>query len=315
MDAPKTSIADNPPALSALPHRLAVATAAVAFFLLFMGGMVTSTGSGDAEPVWPFAAFRAAWDWWIEMGHRYVGWLVGLLTVVLTAVLVRGDDRPWVRTLAWIALAGVVVQGGLGGLRIAFPEDKFPAQRAAVAIVHTCVGQAFFCLLIALALFTSRSWRTAEPVDDDDTGHTVRKLAIALPIGTFLQIVLGALVRHVHTGLAVGLHVTMALVVAGLAAIVVMIVLSRYPGITRLASAAGILGGLLVAQLTLGIWSYIRFDPKGRSVEAGAIVPTLHVLVGVLCLAASLVLVFWLYRLLRPVAFPVKPTHAVEAAA
>jgi len=36
-------------------HRLAVLTAAATFLLLFVGGLVTSTGSGLAVPDWPLS--------------------------------------------------------------------------------------------------------------------------------------------------------------------------------------------------------------------------------------------------------------------
>jgi cytochrome bd-type quinol oxidase subunit 1 len=63
--------------------------------------------------------------------------------------------------------------------------------------------------------------------------------------------------------------------------------------------------------LTLGIWSLILFDRAGRSVDPSAFVPTLHVVFGVFCLAASLVLAMRLFRYVR---IPEAGAAAVAAA-
>ena len=279
-------------------HWTAAATAFMTFVLIFAGGMVTSTASGDAEPDWPLGTFKQEWPWLIEMGHRALGSLVGLLAIATAVALAVWEPRRRVRNLAWIVLALVVVQGLVGARRIFVPDDEFPLERAQVAIVHTLLGQAIFAATVALSLLTSRGWLAARPGDvaDDDNAGAVRFLALLVPAGTYLQIWLGAVVRH--TGAWVALHVVGAMVVALLAGIAVMVVLNRYDS-GPLKRAAALLGGLLGAQLTLGIWSLIIFDRAGRSVDASAFVPTLHVVFGVFCLAASLVLAMRLFRYVR----------------
>src|SRR5512142_2530194 len=78
------------------PHRLAVVLAWATFPLLFIGGLVTSTGAGLAVPDWPttfgYNMFLYPWSKMVggilyEHSHRLVASSVGILTVALAAVL------------------------------------------------------------------------------------------------------------------------------------------------------------------------------------------------------------------------------------
>src|SRR5436189_4136749 len=101
-------------------HRLAVATAGATLVLLFLGGLVTSTGSGLAVPDWPLSfgqVFpRMTGGVLFEHGHRMIAGLVAVLTWVLAGWIWRADKRPWVRRLALAAALGIVLQAVLGGL-------------------------------------------------------------------------------------------------------------------------------------------------------------------------------------------------------
>src|SRR5947199_10521375 len=98
-------------------HRLAAATAAATFVLLFIGGLGTSTGSGLAVPDWPLSfgqVFpRMVGGVLFEHGHRLAAAVVGVLTVALALWTVVGDARPGVRALGLLALLAVVFQGVL----------------------------------------------------------------------------------------------------------------------------------------------------------------------------------------------------------
>src|SRR5947199_7520121 len=100
-------------------HRLAAATAAATFVLLFVGGLVTSTGSGLAVPDWPLS-FGQVFPPMVggvlfEHGHRLVAALVGCLTLALMVLLTQWESRIWVRWLARGAVLAVLLQGTLGG--------------------------------------------------------------------------------------------------------------------------------------------------------------------------------------------------------
>src|SRR3989442_8341676 len=112
-------------------HRFAVLTAAATFVLLFVGGLVTSTGSGLAVPDWPLS-FGQVFPPMVggilfEHGHRLVAALVGCLTLVLALWIAVGQPRPMVRPPRVLALFAVVLQGVLGGVTVLY---KLPLARS-----------------------------------------------------------------------------------------------------------------------------------------------------------------------------------------
>ena len=138
-----------------MAHRLALATLGVTCILILLGGLVTNTGAALAVPDWPstfgynmvlFPWSRMAGGILYEHSHRLMGALVGLLTLVLAGVLWREGGR--LRRLGLLAVAAVVSQGALGGLRVVLLEDT-------LAIFHGCLAQAFFALLAVITLLTA----------------------------------------------------------------------------------------------------------------------------------------------------------------
>ena len=179
-------------------HRFAVGTVAATLVLIFIGGLVTSTGSGLSVPDWPLSYGMLmppmVGGVFYEHGHRMAATLVGFLTLVLAAWTARVEPRPGVRRLAWAALAAVIAQGILGGITVIY---LLPTP---VSVTHACLAQLFFCATIALATVTSREWLEAEP-SEDDAG--LRRAASAAAAIVFLQLVAGAVMRHTGAGLAI----------------------------------------------------------------------------------------------------------------
>src|ERR1700687_5135478 len=101
-------------------HRFALLVAGATFLLIIAGANVTSHDAGLATSDWPlsngqfFPPMVGNLFW--EHGHRLIALSVGLLTIALAVYLQVREKRSWVRRLAWVALAGVVAQGLLGGL-------------------------------------------------------------------------------------------------------------------------------------------------------------------------------------------------------
>src|SRR5205823_9319307 len=87
-----------------------------------------------------------------EHSHRLIASVVGFLTIVLAVWLWRRDPRRWMKRLGAAALAAVVAQGALGGITVLL---FLPA---AVSIAHAALAEIFFCLTVAIALFTSPGW-------------------------------------------------------------------------------------------------------------------------------------------------------------
>ena len=181
-------------------HRLALCTACATFCLVIAGGLVTSTGSGLAVPDWPLSYGQVmppmVGGILYEHGHRMVATFVGLLTTILAVWLWRKDDRTWVRVLGVAALGAVILQGVLGGLTVLF---LLPTP---VSVAHATLAQAFFSLTVFLALATSRGWREAVAEPLPVTGRT-RLFVLAAAGVVFLQLVLGAWMRHSDAGLAI----------------------------------------------------------------------------------------------------------------
>src|SRR4030095_8757861 len=135
-------------------HRLAVVLSLSTLALVFVGGLVTSTGSGLSVPDWPLSYGMVmppmVGGVFYEHGHRMGASAVCFLTLVLAVWTPRAEARTSIRCLAWTALAAVIAQGVLGGLTVIF---LLPTP---ISVTHACLAQAFFCMTIALAYLTSR---------------------------------------------------------------------------------------------------------------------------------------------------------------
>jgi cytochrome c oxidase assembly protein subunit 15 len=233
-----------------------------------------------------------------EHGHRMVAAFVGMLTVTLTVLLWQWEPRAWVRWVACGALLAVVLQGLLGGLTVLL---RLPT---AVSVTHACLAQAFFCLTVVLAVCTAPGWHGRGISRVEPAQPSLRFLATVATGVVYLQLILGALMRHMGAGLAIAdfplafgrlvppfesqavvihfLHRLGAVVVTISLGWTVARVVRQYRLEGWLLRPALILAGLLLVQLTLGaftIWTH-------RAV----VLVTAHVAVGAAVLAVSLVL-------------------------
>lgn len=185
-------------------HRFAWFTAAATLFLICSGGMVTSKNAGLAVPDWPttfgYNMFAFPFSKWIggiffEHVHRLIASTVGLLTIILAVWLWRAETRQWMRQLGYAAVGAVVLQGILGGLRVTLLKDQ-------IGIFHACFAQAFFGLLVFIALAVSPFWfRLA--VASRVHVHGLTSWALATSCLVYLQLGLGATMRHQHRDLAI----------------------------------------------------------------------------------------------------------------
>ena len=174
--------------------------------LICSGGMVTSKNVGLAVPDWPttfgYNMFLFPVSKWVggilfEHTHRLMGSVVGFLTIILAVWLWLSEDRQWVRNLGVIALGGVILQGILGGLRVTMMKDE-------IGIFHACIAQAFLGLLVVIALVTTNFWRTLTSQRTDAQEFApIKTLAIAITIAIYVQLALGATMRHQHRDLAI----------------------------------------------------------------------------------------------------------------
>ena len=272
-----------------LAHRLAVTTAVATVVLIVFGGLVTNTGAALAVPDWPRTfghnMFLFPWSGMVggvfyEHSHRLLGALVGLLTVALAAALWPRGGR--LRVLGVVAVAVVIAQGVIGGLRVILLTDV-------LAMVHGPLAQGFFALIAALAFLTAPAAARPGLVAD----APVRRLAILAVAALYAQIVLGALLTH-----AGWLWLHLAGAVAVFAVVPIVTARVRRTGDVVAIPLSRALLALLGVQLALGVGAYLaRFSSiwiPGEQLTM-LMLPVAHRLVGGLLLAASVVLTLRLW--------------------
>lgn len=216
-------------------HGYAVFVAATILLLICSGGMVTSKDAGLTVPDWPnsygynmfaFPVSRWVGGIFFEHTHRLLASFVGLLTVGMAVWFARAEPRRWVRSLGYIAVGAVILQGVLGGLRVTMLKDW-------IGVPHALLAQAFFALMVFIALSQSRWWqRLGSGWNDAPASDQMRRLrerwasghrpgmrrrvvgpAFALEpllfwtavvtVLIYLQLGLGAAMRHAHAGLSI----------------------------------------------------------------------------------------------------------------
>jgi cytochrome c oxidase assembly protein subunit 15 len=280
-------------------HRIAVVLACATVPLLFIGGLVTSKGAGLAVPDWPttfgYNMFLYPWSKMVgnifyEHSHRLVASSVGLLTVALALTLWFREQRDWLRWLGLAALGLVIVQGVIGGLRVILLEHT-------LAIIHAAFAQAFFVLTVSLVVFTSAGWSRNLQSEALADGARLRRLCMSTTAVIYIQAAFGAILRH--TGERLDAHLFFAAVVALHVSLIVSRVTRSHSHQVKLARPAGLLGALLLAQLSLGFASYVGKFTSALRLTTGTVVllTTSHLVIGALMLASSLVLTLYCYRL------------------
>lgn len=306
-----------PSRYNAAQHWFTVFVAVLAFLLLIAGGLVTSNNAGLAVPDWPtsfgslYKMPRMIGGVKFEHGHRVVAEVVGLLTIVVAVWTWLVDQRRWMRCLTLAAVAGVIFQGVLGGLTVL---NFLPP---AISTAHATVGQTLFCVLAAIAVFTSRSWldEPAELIPQKDARLLLRHCWMLLGF-LYLQLILGAAFRHVWTKWGppgsnhwpvqkiihafLYPHILNSLLIAGLIVYVSLRALSKHSNVPHLRRPALALLLLLIAQLLLGVSAYVVRVIQGVT----EVQPTLglvsvtvaHLGVGALILALTVVFTIQTYR-------------------
>ena len=181
-------------------------TALATLVLIGIGGLVTSKGVGMAVPDWPttygYNMFLVPFDQWLgkfgifeEHSHRLMASFVGFLTIGLAIWLWVKDPRKWVRLLGIGAFVLVVMQGVLGGLRVTEINQN-------LGLIHGAVAQLFLILICGIALVTSGWWQRVN-VSDRSGFMAVKGTLVAVICLVFVQLLLGATMRHQHAGLAI----------------------------------------------------------------------------------------------------------------
>lgn len=286
------------------PHWVALAASAFTLPLLFVGGSVTSFGVGLAVPDWPttFGINMFLYDFWnapfgvqVEHTHRLYGAAVGLATIFLTVWFLVFERRRFMKVLGVVALIAVILQGIMGGLRV----NQISTTLAAI---HGCFGQAFFGLMVALVVLTSRSWVSTNGLETDP-GNIRRRSAVTLAL-VYAQIVIGAWFRHFGSMAALLSHLVMATAVWGHAAMLawrVQRVRREIPALWPSARAMGIVVTLQVVLGAAALWLMLPLGGNPRTPTLWqAMLRTAHQTNGALLMASAIVLTLRAFHGLGP---------------
>lgn len=287
--------------------------------------MVTTYDAGMSVPDWPgtygynlFLYPPSTWlfgpfDILVEHGHRLLASVVGLVSIALMVAAWLRENRLWVILLCFGVLLLVIGQGVLGGLRVVLSDYT-------LAMLHGCVGPAFFALCAGTSVVTSRWWFGELDAWDSQTatkpGRWLAGVVVTVVVLSYVQLVLGAQLRHAQPTTTAGIfamltsiHILTAFLLWGLT--VVGWAMLRRCGDLTLSRPAASLIGLVFVQISLGTgtWivnygypTFLRWAPGATSylVQAKGFLESLivtgHVATGSLILAVG---VFLLVRVLR----------------
>ena len=280
-------------------HRFAVFTAAITFCLIVAGALVTSNDAGLSVPDWPtsfgslYKIPRMVGGVRFEHTHRMVAEFVGLLTIIVAIWTWRIDRRPWMKLLGFGALGTVIVQGILGGMTVL---HFLPP---AVSTAHAMVGQTFFCIAVAIALFTGPKWVEETPrIQLDEHRPSLITLTLLSIFILYVQLFFGGMFRHHGLGwLPHVVNVPIVAIIIGWTAVRARTYYSRIDAVRK---PANLLLALLAAQICLGflafetrvVWGHDAVQP-----ELPMVLSTVaHVAVGALLLATAVVLAIQVWR-------------------
>lgn len=281
-------------------------TFASTIVLLAAGALVTGTGSGLAVPDWPLS-YGTLMPPMIggvlyEHGHRMIAGVVAILTVIQSLLLLKFESRRWVKALGFAAVAVVLSQALLGGMTVLF---RLPP---AVSIAHACLAQLFFCLTVTLIVVTSRAWSTRHSHAHAGLSK-YRPWLTVLAVIFFVQLILGATMRHTGAALAIPdfpmvfggifppewtvrvavhwFHRFGGFALFGLVVWVSMSLYRRCASSSVATTLSGMLLSLVMIQVTIGaiiVW-------MKRPIP----VTTVHLVVGALCLGCCVALTVFSY--------------------
>jgi len=286
---------------------------AATFLLVIAGGLVTSSEAGLAVVDWPntfgynmflYPLARMTGGIYYEHAHRLFGALVGLTTVTLAVTLWRSQRPRWVQRLSLVAVGLVILQGVLGGLRVTgnftlstSTEDMAPS--IALAVTHGVLGQVFLGVIVVLAVATSRRFGSIEERVRRDSAAAEISLQAWLVAALVVQLVLGAVQRHLAFGLVI--HISLAAVVATMALLAGVRAWALYRDLPPIERLGQLVMSLVTVQVALGIAALAVTQGQALVGNPGTLevsLTTAHQACGAALLGITVALAAWTRRLL-----------------
>ena len=287
-------------------------TACATLVVITAGALVTSNDAGLSVPDWPTSfGYLVKVPHFVggvryEWSHRMVAGTLVSLTLAIAIWTLLVEKRRWMRWLAAGAFCTVIAQATLGGMTVLFFQPPW------LSTAHATVAQTFFCIAVAIALFTGRQW-VEDPADrpgkdrpgkdqpraEVDSRHpSLFTLTLLSIVVLYVQLILGGMFRH-H-GMSWWPHVLNAATVSFVLAWTAIRAISVYSNIDAVRRPAIVMLSLLITQLCLGFTAFLTRVAWGQ----GAVQPELpmvastvaHVAVGALLLATTVVLAIQVWR-------------------
>lgn len=300
--------------------RFAWVTALTYLPLIAVGGAVTSTDSGLAVPdaVTSYGAISVLFPLklmaepriFLEHSHRLFGTLAGLTTLVLMLRVVMAKVPALPKALSVVLFLGVSAQGILGIIRVADASTAF-------AIIHGVFAQLVFALAFVITIMLSVKWNTLVPGEAVWTQAKKARTVCILAFGALIiQLVFGALTRHMHSSHAMLSHMGFAFIVMSLI-IVGGAFCIRAGKADEQGNPLRILGimmhGIVTWQFALGFatlsLAWTSEDPNLPTADTlhaadaiepiGALVATMHQVSGAALLATTACALVWAIKLAR----------------
>lgn len=182
--------------------------------LLYAGGFTTTIRAGMAFLDWPLSNGSINPEGWTtqsdmraEHSHRLLGMKIGLLSLILWGWTWLREANPTVRMLTRCLVLIVILQGVLGGARVRFDAMNTQAESnllaQSFAVIHACGAMLVLGLLVAITVFCSKHWIEARGQTAPIAPTIVRKLSYWAVAVLFIQILIGAIMRHAEAGMAI----------------------------------------------------------------------------------------------------------------
>lgn len=289
----------------AIAFYLLLFTIALTFFLITWGGIVKSSGSSLGCPDWPlcygqmipdasYLSEEAARQLFWEYGHRLLGASVGVCSILLLALLWGGHPTQGsLRGPAAFLLGLVIFQGLLGGMTVLHAEG--PSGQTSPVITTFHLGTSLLVLLLEVWL-AREAWlrRRAERTAAVWPAAAARSVLVVVGAGLlliYLQIILGAVVRHSGATWAAGTGPRAAFLGVDPETGVFMLFSSEPFAMLNLLHRYFAIGVATVVALT-GIWCWMRVGRIGGAAQQALVwlAPALvvfQILVGIGMIAMS----------------------------
>jgi heme a synthase len=295
-------------------HVFAVFVACATLVVITAGALVTSNDAGLSVPDWPTSfGYLVKVPHFVggvryEWSHRMVAGSLLTLTLGIAVWTLLVERRRRMRWLAVAAFGTVILQATLGGMTVLFFQPPW------LSTAHATVAQTFFCIAVAIALFTGRKWVEEQPRVEMDSRHpSLFTLALLSIFILYVQLILGGMFRH-H-GMSWLPHVLNAVVVAFVLAWTAIRGIRAHAEVDAVRRPAVVMLSLLIVQLLLGFAAFVTRVEWGKNAaqpELPMVAATVsHVAVGALLLATTVVLAIQVWRHL-PAAIVERVPHAPQ---